>query len=340
MSASSHRLETLFRIRDRLGSMSNPNLGELSEDRIKPYEELLNRLQELGEDVEDFRIVASDWKPARMRFESGGLATVYTGPLDGTEELVVSKAVFKARLLEAYRFVERTIERERSEVASQKKTPTDILDERNHVLATLVDAYLQDQSDIHVLGADGGLHFHHPGLPKGFTTNLSHLEALGRSGKIILTPGSKRSTWKIGIPDALLTELHQQDQHSMEEPHGPSRIEEIARGQVLQQYFFGGSHNVAQGSSDFSQSIEKGVRAGDLPALIRALQDVGITDQGIDQLKAALRSDEEEAGQRTVGKRVRGFFAELVQDTAGKLVSSEATKALPQIIDAVQAFVG
>lgn len=79
------RLEVLHRVRDRLVTLSEQHRGGLSAEVVDAYHAQLDRLAGLGESVEDFRITQQDWRPSRVRYERGGLATVYTGPLTGPE---------------------------------------------------------------------------------------------------------------------------------------------------------------------------------------------------------------------------------------------------------------
>jgi hypothetical protein len=220
---------------------------------------------------------------------------------------------------------------------AQKKTSRDVISERKRILATLVDAYLVDQSPSHVLQTSDGTIFHHPGLPRGFTAEMSHIDALGADRQLIVTPGAKRYERKINIPTSLLVELDTQEQEALGEPAGQARVDRLAASQVFNQHFHAPVSNVAQGSSHVRQHATMGIQAGDLAASIERLRAIGVPLQDIRDLEQELEADHDPAVRRD---RVWGWFARFATAVGSGTASGVLSEQLPQVTTAIAAYVG
>ena len=110
------RSEVLHRVRDRLVTLYDQPRGELDVEAIDDYHVQIDRLAGLVESVDEFRITERDWKPSRMNYDSGPYALHYSGPLMGDEPVRVSRSVFRARLLEAVRSIDRILQKESAQL--------------------------------------------------------------------------------------------------------------------------------------------------------------------------------------------------------------------------------
>lgn len=333
------RSETLYRARDRFQLLGQVSKGEIDRATVHKFEEHLDRLESVGGEIEDFRIRESDWYRSRIVSSTGGVAQLRVEP-DADAPLVVSRTNFLGHVAEALSYVNRAINLEGSRNMSQKKSAKEILDERNRILATLIDAYLIEQSDIHIVSGDGTHNFLHTGIPRGFKADMSHLEALSRDGKIILIPGSRRGYWKINIPTSVLTQLYRFEPETVESEQGEGRVEGLMSSGVLNQYFYGPVGNVAHGNHQVTQSADMRAGTKDLSFLLNTLNELGMTDQGIDGLKQAIAEDQDESGGYRLGNSVRAFIAATATDTSGQLIAAGAISAFPSVLTTIMQFFG
>jgi len=327
-------MEMLLRIRGRLIAMRGPRRGELGEKYVRPYYDELDRLDAMGQDTSDFRFSDHDWFRSSIVSDWGPITTVYAGTPPDSAPLVVSKHTFQARCYEAIRFVVRLIQQEERILASAQKSPSDILDERSRVLATIIDAYLQDQSEILVWQAgDDELLFSHPAWPTGYSPEFSYVKALARDGKIDFTPESQKGTWTINVPSATLLTFQVEDPSAVAANEGPERVDALMAGTVINNTFYGGSHNVASASRDFSQSIATGINQGDHAAFEARLLALGLAAEDIEGLSTALAVDKREAGRLTFGEKAQNWIGAFsVRASEGVVVGV--------LVEAVKQYVG
>lgn len=335
------RLEILHRVNRRLIELSTDDLGEKNRGFIEEYHHELMRLAKLGDEVSEFFVQSQDWSPKRLHHGSSGTA-YYIGPLTGHEELIVSRTRFERRFRPALHHVNWLIQQEESRVMEkQSKTSLAVVEERGRLLATLIDAYLQHQQAFLTLMSDGRKIIHHPGLPRGLEPNWSHVEGLAHDGWLILTPGSKRHTWTIDIPTQTLVAVETNTPDVTRAPAGKQRIENI-KTQVIN-YFYGGSHNVAAGSSHVTQTITHGVQPADLPSLLTALRDIGVSEDDLDNLKTMIEAPAPEGADRSTGDRAKAWFGGYVTSTiagASGMGLAAATERIPQVAKCIEAFAG
>jgi AbiTii len=89
---------------------------------------------------------------------------------------------------------------------------------------------------------------------------------------------------------------------------------------------YGGNVLIASHAENFSQVAQTNVTQGDLPGLLKALTELGITQEGIKALEHDMAADKKE-GQETIGAKTKGWLA-----NAGKYVAKEGAKAGIEII--------
>lgn len=332
------RREALHRVSEQLAALAHQRRGEITRRVVEHYESQLSRLQDLGENVEEFRVHPEDWKPSSIVGELGGVVSIRLGAPDGTEELIIPRNRFESIRSRAARFVARLIASEDHKMESQRTTAAGALEERNRALATLVDAYLENREPILVRSGDGQKRFLHPGLPKDFSPPWSAIEALHSAGKLIVA--QRRTHWEINIPDSVLTETYHREQRLNGGSPGPERVERIMQSPQMQNHFYGSVYNLAQNSRDFSQTLNLGFQPGDLEGLIASLRPEILTDRGAEELRDALMTDERALGHRGVGPRLRAFLGQISIDATGQLVAIGTIQALPIISKAIETYVG
>lgn len=338
----STRAETIRRVYHRLHAMNQHPPGRMDRSFVDEYHHQLDRLGSVGEDVEEFRVRPEDWVPDRYTPGPGGtIGSLYRGPLRGDEEWVVPLSRFRQRFAPAYSHVEWLIRQEEEKrLAERSIEPSAILDARRKVLATLVDAYLKDQSEFHVLGSGDGREIYHPGLPgRQYTPEWSHVEALAREGHLLLASGGRPNTWTIGIPSSVLAEVQRDAPSLVSQPGGERRVEGLMT-QVFNFNYFGGSQNVAVASQHVSQAITHGIQPGDLNGLFAALRALGISDEDLPALQTALEEDEQAAGRRSIGARVIGWMSGVVGKAAQQAAATgtlAGAERLPELYNEVHA---
>lgn len=332
------RLDTLQRIGDQLAEICNRVFGQVDRTQVDEYHHQLDRLKAIGEDVDEFYVRESDWEPDRFvpTEGAGSVGTYRLGPLRGNEQMIVHQSRFESRFRPAFRFVQRRIQEEQARMEFEKKLPGDILAEQSEILARFIDAYLRNQSTFLVIGSHDGYRIEHPGLTEPFYPNWAHVEALAAAGKLHLKSGRQSSTWKINIPIDVLRELAQRDRSALDEQDSGKRVKQLQEGTIFQNFFFGGSQNVAQASSDFSQTITQQIQPGDRESLFTALRRLGLDDDDLSELEVALEADEEEAGKRHAGTRTMAWLGGIANKAVTQVATAELTAGLGTALGRVE----
>ena len=336
------RLEILRRVYWRLVELGDDRLGEKDRAFIEEYHHELERLTEIGENVSEFFVRPDDWTPQRLHLGPIG-ASYYTGPLTGGEELVVSRTRFERRFRPAIRHVWWLIQQEEAKAMAehQAKRPSAVVEERSRLLATLIHAYRQNQQPFHALASDGQVTIHHAALHGGLVPNRSHVEALAHDGSLILIPGTNKRSWTIGIPTQVLEAVETSTPDVGQAPSGKQRVEDI-KTQIIN-YFNGGSHNVAAGSSHVAQTINHGVQPSDLNSLLTALQELGVSEADISDLETMVESPAPEDANRSIGDRAKAWFASYATSAIAGASGDglvAAVERMPQIARSIEVFAG
>lgn len=84
---------------------------------------------------------------------------------------------------------------------------------------------------------------------------------------------------------------------------------------------YGGNVLIASHAENFSQIAQTHITQGDLPGLLSALSELGITKEGIKALEHDIE-DDKKAGQETIGPKTKSWLAD-----AGKYIGKEGVKA-------------
>lgn len=111
--------------------------------------------------------------------------------------------------------------------------------------------------------------------------------------------------------------------------------------------FNGGSHNIAQGSSQVSQAVNMNQPAGDLDALLSRLRDLRLPEETLDELMVAIEADTDESGHPQWGARLRTWIGNLcsaifVEGVASGIVnnSSDIPHVIEEVHKAISSYVG
>ena len=81
--------------------------------------------------------------------------------------------------------------------------------------------------------------------------------------------------------------------------------------------FYGGNNLIATNTVQASQVIQQSVTQNDLPSLLGALQELGVTKEGVDELQKAIEHDKPE----TNAKKARQWASDI-----GKYLGKEGVK--------------
>lgn len=94
-------------------------------------------------------------------------------------------------------------------------------------------------------------------------------------------------------------------------PTGKPKLGEDQVTQIFNTTINGNTvQNVAVGSGETQQSAISGIQAGDLGSLFRALNSLGVSEQRIQTLDAALKEDQAD-GETGIGSRAKSWLADL-----------------------------
>lgn len=202
----------------------------------------------------------------------------------------------------------------------EKRTPGSILDERSRLLATIIDAYLQSPEEIlvHHVG-DGEIGYFHPNWPRGYSPNISHVKALATADQIDLTLMPKND-WAINVPNRTLQAFESQDTQAVGAEAGEDRVEKLMGGHTINQFIYGGSHNIANASTDFRQELNVGPSAEDIATLITSLQSLGIPEAEMASLRQRLQGETEP--RKAVMQWFFGLSTDIVSGAFGSLAAT------------------
>jgi hypothetical protein len=84
---------------------------------------------------------------------------------------------------------------------------------------------------------------------------------------------------------------------------------------------YGGNVLIASHAENFSQIAQTHITQGDLPGLLAALSELGITKDGVEALEHDIEADKK-SGQETIGPKTKGWLADV-----GKYIAKEGAKA-------------
>jgi hypothetical protein len=106
-----------------------------------------------------------------------------------------------------------------------------------------------------------------------------------------------------------------------------------ALSQVFHTHVYGHVGNLAQASTGFTQT--SGVAPGDLPALLAALQALGVPQEDIAALEVAVNEDVKEVSAG-IGQRVAKWMGSLISKAASgamKVSAATATSVVPKLVE-------
>lgn len=312
--------------------------GPVPAETIQDYERQLDRLDGIGEDVEEFHIREADWHfDTRILDPAGGIASTSTCPPTGNEPRVVSQSRFALRFGPAFSFVQRLVfEAERPKELSVPKSRDEIIQSRDEVLSTLIAAYLKDQTVIHVRGGDGRHIFLHPGIPRDYEPEWTHVEALANEGKLILNKESQKSTWAINIPSDTLRTVQQQAPEAVSKLRSGDVDREAQGQQMIFNIVNGGVGNFSTAGLNATQNISHGVSLEELHHLFADLQKLGVPEAAIVDLGARI---ENEADPALRGPKVLGWLGAFTSQVASGSIGGVMANSLPAITTAVLAYI-
>jgi len=237
----------------------------------------------------------------------------------------------------AFSFVQRlAFEAERPKELSVPKSHDEIIQSRDEVLSTLIAAYLKDQTVIHVRGWDGKNNFLHPGLPRGFEPEWSHIEALASEGKLILKQEPRKSTWTINIPSETLRKVERQAPHAISELRSGDVDQEVQGRQTIFNIVTGGVGNFSTAGLNATQNITHGVGLKELQELFAELQKLGVPETSIGDLNARLNQEVDPTDR---GPRALVWLGEFTTQVASGSAGGVIASSLPAIAAAVVAYV-
>jgi hypothetical protein len=193
------------------------------------------------------------------------------------------------------------------EIRPTRKSPGEVLAEQDRILASFIDAWLENQQPIrvrHFVPNETG--YSHPSLPGTFTANWHQVEALVSDGKLRIEHLS-RGGHLISIPNSVLREIQARASTVLDLPSGESRVTAIYNyfqfrdnAQVVQD-----SHHVKLSQRINQSSV---VVPGNWESLRSALESRGMGETPLLQLQQALEGDEEELGMLALGPRLTGWL--------------------------------
>jgi AbiTii len=120
-------------------------------------------------------------------------------------------------------------------------------------------------------------------------------------------------------------------------PLAPEKVSQIVHNTI---YNYGGSANVASGSSHVTQNASANIRKNDMRDLVDYLRSIDITDGDLQDLKAALESEVRRPERGRWGPKVSGWIGRMVSKAASGAwrISVEAAPEL--ITKALSSYYG
>ncbi len=119
------------------------------------------------------------------------------------------------------------------------------------------------------------------------------------------------------------------DVQPSEVPVSPSIVHHLVQTNI-----YGTVGNVAAGSSNVAQNSVVQIAAGDLPALKREMQKLGLPNEEIEHLEVALLEDAK-AGEKGIGSRAKSWLGNVLGKAvsgAWKISLDTAGTVLPKLI--------
>src|SRR5262249_38280585 len=101
---------------------------------------------------------------------------------------------------------------------------------------------------------------------------------------------------------------------------------------VFHTTIYGFSGNLVQGSSNFTQT--NGLAAGDLPTLIAAIREMGVSETDAEELRQAVEEDGPQ--KKKIGGRVAAWLGTMLSKAAigaGNLTLTTASTVLPKLVE-------
>jgi hypothetical protein len=216
------------------------------------------------------------------------------------------------------------------------------LEERYEVLATVVDAYLLDRAAFDVAWPIGGSNpvLFHPGLKEDYSPPWTHIEALAREGLLYVTELDGHHT--ISIPTGVLEDFHRGAGLELSMPDGQKRIDALKQSATIAYYVtnttnvHGGSANVAYASSDFHQTANLGVSAGDLESLREVLSELGVPELALGALIDQLENVADDSSERR--RAAWDWISDFASQVGSGAIGGSLANAMPGITAAINAF--
>ena len=104
--------------------------------------------------------------------------------------------------------------------------------------------------------------------------------------------------------------------------------------------YYGDGYNIGVRSKDFEQTVSIGVPAEQLGILVDRLTKIGISQPYIDQLLEAITQDSQEAGQSSIGQRVKTWVGDIALGVAGNVVTASGLQLDPSQLSEVTRAIG
>lgn len=309
---SAQLIETLNRSESKLRGLLSVNHRHYGDREVAILHGELDRLQELGMDVGDFRVVASDWSIRDQRSRRPGQAYV------NEPDRLIRPSIFRGQRLEpALDAIQREMQRKNREARWNPKTPGEMIAYRTHLLASFVDAYMTSQDYFTTRWLDSGFFIHHPGLPEGrMQTEPTFMETLMLRGQIHFSQGGP--TKGMFYLDPALTDPIEARASSI--PKSLDREDRINLYGNLIAVTGPVSGQLAIQSPGAHQTSSHSVVSGDFESLRRFLEASGVSPDAISGLEDATMVDDE-AGRLEAAK---DWLAELGSDASKQAVSQLA----------------
>ncbi|WP_419657661.1 hypothetical protein Dvar_68100 [Desulfosarcina variabilis str. Montpellier] len=130
-------------------------------------------------------------------------------------------------------------------------------------------------------------------------------------------------------------EIEKEAPNAGEAPPNTKPIPENKVTKVFNTYILGNVHNIATGSSNFSQSVQIAIGKGDFSSLKAFLKDNDVSEDDINLLEKAISKDKVSENQARIGKSVSGWISTMLKKagtSAWKIANSSAGTLLTKAI--------
>jgi len=191
-----HRVyDALFVIGSRIQRNRHYEYAGVQLDEIQAYHRHLDRLEEAGYRVAEWRIPDDDIIPARPGTSSGG-AELYSAK--------VTLERFIASCVPVIQYLKREKAKLGEEGGTRQRRQDQLNARREKLLDTFVTAYLESPDTIRGLSGDDAVTLFHPGFPDNrLQPNWGDVQALADSGRLMLNE-PRRGQFEIRIPPRVL----------------------------------------------------------------------------------------------------------------------------------------